>query len=108
MTALNLAPNLAAWLAVLGFAGPLLAETAEPTKIEAFPPAISLNGANDRQSLVVQATFADGLTRDVTREATLTPANPALFRREGTTFLPVADGETELTVSYEGHSARVP
>ena len=86
MTALKLARNLAAWLAVLSLAGPVLAQQAELARIEVFPPAISLAGANDRQSLVVQATFADGITRDVTREATLTPANPALVRLDGSTL----------------------
>ena len=62
-------------------------------KLEVFPPDVNLTTARDRQSLVVQATYADGITRDVTAEATLTLANPALVRRDGHTFYPVADGD---------------
>ena len=44
--------------------------------VEVFPAEIQLTTARDRQSIVVQATFADGITRDVTREATITPGRP--------------------------------
>ncbi len=44
--------------------------------------------ARDRQSIVVQATFADGITRDVTKEAALTLADPKLVRRAGAIFYP--------------------
>src|SRR3954470_17027857 len=99
----------AAGLALLaGLTSPVLAQQAALTKIEAFPPDIHLATAQDRQSVVVQATFANGLTRDVTKEATLTVANPALVRREGTTFYPAADGATTLTVGFDGQSVTLP
>lgn len=78
------------------------------SKLEAFPPEISLTSARDRQLITIQATFADGITRDVTKEATVTPANPALVRRDGNTFWPVADGETQLAVAFGGQSVNVP
>ena len=43
-----------------------------------YPPDVQLTTARGRQSFVVQATFADGITRDVTAEAKVTLANPAL------------------------------
>ena len=52
------------------------------------PAEIQLTTSRDRQSIVVQATFADGITRDVTDEATITPADAKLMRRVGATFLP--------------------
>jgi hypothetical protein len=84
------------------------APTAGLTCIEVYPPAISLTTSKDRQSIVVQATYADGITRDVTCEATLTPANPALLKREGATFRPSADGETSLAVAFGGKTLAIP
>ncbi len=57
---------------------------------------------------MVQATFADGITRDVTSEAAITPADPKLVRRAGAIFYPAADGATTLTVAYGGKSVTVP
>ncbi len=79
-----------------------------PTKIEVFPPDINLATTRDRQLVVVQATYADGVTRDVTAESTIAPANPALLRREGNTFWPAADGETTLAVAFGGQTVNVP
>jgi hypothetical protein len=87
---------------------PALADGPELSKIEVFPADVNLSSARDRQLLVVQATYADGLTRDVTAEAAITPADPALLRREGNVFWPVADGKTELSVAFGGQSVKVP
>ena len=84
------------------------APTAGLEAIEVFPPEINLTTARDRQSIVVQATYADGITRDVTREASITPANPALLKRDGATFYPVADGATTLAVAFGGQTVTVP
>jgi Protein of unknown function (DUF1549)/Protein of unknown function (DUF1553) len=78
------------------------------TKIEVFPAEIQLTTARDRQSIVVQATFADGITRDVTSEATITPADSRLFRRVGAILYPAADGATTLAVAYGGKSLTMP
>src|SRR4051794_6635513 len=94
---------LAPWLVLLALAGPAFGE-APPTKVEVFPPDVLLSTARDRQALVVQATYADGITRDVTKEATFTPADPAPIRREGSTLYPVADGATTLAVAFGGQS----
>jgi hypothetical protein len=67
-----------------------------------------LNNHRDRQSIVVQATYADGITRDVTSQASLTPANPALLRRDGSTFWPATDGKTTLAVAFGGKTLDVP
>jgi hypothetical protein len=109
MPATNLARTLAASIALLAaFAGTAGAEAVKLAKLEAFPPEINLTTSADRQMLVVQATFADGLTRDVTAESSITLANPALVRREGATFHPVADGATTLAVAFGGQSVSVP
>jgi hypothetical protein len=102
-------------LAALGMllltAGPASAQqppAPAPAKIEVFPPDINLATTRDRQLVVVQATYPDGVTRDVTAESTIAPANPALLRREGNTFWPAADGETTLAVAFGGQSVDVP
>ncbi|HKA05849.1 MAG TPA: DUF1549 and DUF1553 domain-containing protein [Gemmataceae bacterium] len=78
------------------------------TSLEVFPPDINLETARDRQSFVVQAWFADGLSRDVTAEAKVAVANPALVKLEGNVVHPVADGATELTVEWGGKSVKLP
>src|SRR5262245_15187584 len=92
----------------LALAAPAMAETPAPTKLEVFPPDVQLGGSRDRQLVVVQATYADGITRDVTSEATITPANPALVKRVGNVFWPAADGETTLAVAFDGQTVTVP
>src|SRR5581483_67153 len=64
--------------------------------------------ARDRQSFVVQLTQPDGITRDVTAQAQVTFANPALVKLVGHTVYPVADGQTEMTVTAAGQTVKVP
>jgi hypothetical protein len=77
-------------------------------KLEVFPADINLATVRDRQSVVAQATYDDGITRDVTGQAALALGNPALARRDGATFYPVADGETKLTVAFAGQTVTLP
>jgi len=95
-------------VALLALSSPALAGEAALTRIDVFPAEVGLTTARDRQSLVVQATYSDGITRDVTAKAALKPANPALVKVEGSTIHPVADGETTLGVAFDGQSAEVP
>lgn len=77
-------------------------------QLNVYPPDINLTTSKDRQLVVVQAVQADGITRDIGKEATFTLANPALCRRDGTTFHPLADGQTELKVEYGGQAVTIP
>jgi hypothetical protein len=74
-------------------------------KLQVFPPDVHLQTKADRQSLLVVATRADGVTLDVTAAAKLTLAQPELARLDGTTLLPLADGTTTLTAEHQGLSA---
>jgi hypothetical protein len=94
--------------AALILAATARAQEPAPTKVEVFPPEVDLDNARDRQLLVVQATYPDGTTRDVTAESRIVPADPAVIRAEGHTFWPAADGETTLAVGFGGHSVQVP
>lgn len=109
MPATNIARTLVATLAAFtALAAPSLAQQAPLTKLEAFPPDINLTTSADRQSLVIQATFADGITRDVTKDCALTLANPALVTRDNATFRPAADGATTLSVAFGGQTMSLP
>jgi hypothetical protein len=97
-------------LAALALAGSLGTASAQSplTSLEVFPPDVNLETARDRQSFIVQAWFADGLSRDVTAEAKIAIANPALARLEGNVVLPVSDGTTEMNVEFGGKSVKLP
>lgn len=72
------------------------------TKLNVYPPDVSLNTAADLQRFVVVATREDGVTVDVTGQAVVKLAAPNLVRQEGNTLYPVADGQTVLDVEYQG------
>ncbi|CAN5404557.1 DUF1549 domain-containing protein [soil metagenome] len=82
--------------------------TAQTPKLAVYPPEIRLESKRDRQSVVVQLTEANGLTRDVTATAQYTLADAKLAKRDGAMFTPLADGATELTVTHAGQTVKVP
>jgi hypothetical protein len=84
------------------------ARAAALKQLDVFPPEIRLESARDRQSLVVQATYDDGITGDVTKEAVLSLSDPKLVRKAGSTFYPAADGSTTLAVTFGGKTCTVP
>ena len=107
---------------LLSFVAPSFSLAAAPapalTDLKAYPADINLKTRQDRQSIVVQATFADGVTRDVTAEATLTLADKSralLTQSKATataasaaTLTPLSDGRTELRVKYQSRSLSIP
>lgn len=78
------------------------------TELRVYPDSVNLTTQNDRQSLVVQAAYADGVTRDVTREARFTLGNRALAKIQNAVVTPVADGQTELQVTFGGRTVTLP
>src|SRR5947209_10659959 len=56
--------GLLAWLVALTACA--RAQDPTPARLEVFPPDVSLWTSRGRQTFVVQATQADGITRDVT------------------------------------------
>ena len=78
------------------------------TEVKVYPPEIELGSARARQQLVVQATSQDGVTRDVTFQARYQLGNPGLARLRNASLQPLADGRTELRVTFAGQSATVP
>lgn len=86
----------------------LVAQEAAPAMIHVYPADVQLTTARDRQSLIVQAEYADGITRDVTAEAKFTLANMDLATVEANVLRPKADGASELKVEFGGHAVTVP
>jgi hypothetical protein len=92
-----------------------LGATAAPAKapelvdVQIYPPNVNLTTQRDRQSLVVQASFSDGTTRDVTTEATyqFTGEKP-VARMENFTLHPIVDGQAELKAQFAGRTLTVP
>ncbi len=102
-------PGLAATFLAGGLAASSgFAQDPVPVSIAVYPPNAQINTIRDRQSIVVQATYADGITRDVTKAATFAFANPAFVKFENHTMFPVADGKTELKVDFGGKSVVIP
>lgn len=81
---------------------------ADLAELRVTPPDVNLTTSLDRQGIVVQAIYADGITRDVTDKATWTIGNPAFVRRDANTLYPVADGATDLKIDFEGKSLTLP
>lgn len=75
------------------------------TALEVCPPDMKLFTSRGRQTFLVRATYADGITRDVTNEAQITLASPGVVKRDKNILLPEADGSTELVAQFGGRAA---
>jgi hypothetical protein len=84
------------------------ASAASLTELRVFPDSVNLTTSGDRQGMVVQAVYADGVTRDVTRDAKFTLGNKSLVKLDKAVFTPLADGQTELKVAFSGKTVTVP
>jgi hypothetical protein len=78
------------------------------TDLAVFPTDVHLTGQQDRQLVVVQATYSDGTTRDVTAKGSFSLASKALARIDNATLYPVANGQTELNVKFGGRTVKLP
>src|SRR5262249_30439450 len=103
-----LAPILLALAAVTPRAGAVeAAGLTALTVLTVSPAEVHLATARARQTFVVPAGYADGITRDVTGQAKAALGNPAVAKLEKNVVLPVADGATELKVEFGGKSVAV-
>src|SRR4051812_990005 len=76
--------------------------------LKAYPSEIQLTSSNASQRVVVQATYSDGLTRDVSSQAAYKLTNPKVARIDRSTLQALADGSTDMRVSFKGRSVVVP
>ncbi len=72
------------------------------------PQKISLSSASDRQQVIVQVERPDGSTQDVAALAKWSLSTPQVARLNGATLQPLADGSADLSISYDGMTAKVP
>ncbi len=78
-------------------------EATRPAKLEVFPKSPSLERSGQKQQILVIATFADGSSRDVTREAIFESSNFEVATVSSTGLVKaVRRGETSILVRYEG------
>ena len=78
---------------------------ARARSIEVFPKEVALDLAGRSQQVIVTATYADGSTRDVTREAVISTSNIEVATAEGNTVTGLRRGESGVLVRYEGNYA---
>lgn len=76
--------------------------------LEAFPPSITLQYAQDFNAYTILAKYADGVTRDVTFESSFKIEDPEIIRIQDATVYPISNGKTKLSVSYRNLKVDVP
>ena len=78
-------------------------EAARPAKLEILPKNPILDRSGSKQQMLVVATFADGSSRDVTRDAIFETSNFEVATVSGTGQVKaVRRGEASVLVRYEG------
>lgn len=78
-------------------------EATRPAKLEIFPKSPILERSGSKQQMLVIATFADGTSRDVTRDAIFESSNFEVATVAGTGLVKaIRRGETAILVRYEG------
>lgn len=99
---------LTGMVAAAAFAQDAPPSARQVVKVEVFPKQVKLLTSRDYQSMVVQATYSDGVTADVTDKAAFTFADASLAKKDGYIVRPAADGATNLTIEFAGHKLNVP
>ena len=78
-------------------------DTPRVTAIEVFPKNPTIQAINAKQQIRVVATYADGMQRDVTREAYLTSGNTDIAEVSRTAVMTaLRRGEAPVLARYEG------
>jgi len=62
--------------AILLLASATSIQAIAPVSIAVFPPDVNMQSARGKQRIIVQASYADGITRDVTAQAKVTISDP--------------------------------
>ena len=84
------------------------AQNKKLVKIQASPPSITLQNPQDFNSFIIQANYADGVSRDITFESSLVVQNPEIAILDGATVYPKGNGKTELQASYQNQNVIIP
>jgi hypothetical protein len=82
--------------------------SAQVTTLAVYPPEVNLSTSRAKASFIIQATYADGITRDVTFQAAIRLASPAVCKLERNQLTPLADGVTDLVIEFGGRAVVLP
>ena len=85
-----------------------IAEDKKLVELSIHPTQISLSTKEDFNSFIIVAKYGDDVTRDVTRESTLSLSNENVVRMENNTIHPVKDGNSTLTVTFQNRKVELP
>ena len=85
-----------------------IAEDKELVELSIHPTQIILSTKEDFNSFIIVAKYGDDVTRDVTRESTLSLSNENVVRMENNTIHPVKDGNSTLTVTFQNRKVELP
>ena len=110
LTFLNGRFHLPGWslLAVLGLSA-CFVQADGAARIEVQPGRIELRNGEREHGLLVTLVGADGRKTDVTQRAVFASKAPAVLKvGAGGKCTAAGDGETEIEVSFEGKTAKVP
>ena len=78
------------------------------SRLVAYPKQISLDRHRDSQDVVVQCHLPDGSTQDVSVLARKEIVQPRIARLSQGFVEPLADGQTELKIEYQGMVCQIP
>ncbi len=76
--------------------------------IQAVPPALKLIHHRHEHSLTVSGRTAEGFAVDLSQQAVLTSADPAIAVVENGWVKPLKSGQTQITVQAAGQTVQVP
>ncbi len=94
--------------AILLLASATSIQAVAPVSIAVFPPDVNMQSARGKQRIIVQASYADGITRDVTAQAKVTISDPKIAKIVNLEVLPVGDGKCSIAVEFEGKTTQIP
>lgn len=75
----------------------------KPTKLEVLPKSIDLDVPGREQRLIVLAHYADGKTRDVTRDAVMSSNSDEIAKVKDNKVTGIRRGEAAVLIRYEGN-----
>ena len=75
----------------------------KPVKIEIVPKAVDLDLPGREQRLIVVAHYADGKTRDVTRDAVMSSNSDEIAKVKDNKVTGIRRGEAAVLIRYEGN-----
>jgi hypothetical protein len=75
----------------------------KPVKIEVLPKSVDLDLPGREQRLIVVAHYADGKTRDVTRDAVMSSNSDEIAKVKDNKVTGIRRGEAAVLIRYEGN-----